>query len=280
MADILIVDSGSTKTHWLKINSNKQEQHYSSIGINPYFDSIETIEKELKQVKANMQLSGTETIYYYGTGCGSTENKQIIANCFLKILPHSTVQVEHDMLAAARALCGTEAGIACILGTGSNSCFAQAGQIIHNHPSLGFTLGDEGSGAYLGKNLLIDFAYGKVPQHLARQLVEKYELSLNTILEKIYKQAKPNRYAASFVPFIAANRHTEYMQKLISKSLNSFVQNHILAYSNAAQVPIHFTGSVAEVFKKELSDVLVQNQLQLGLIEASPMPGLSRFHKK
>jgi glucosamine kinase len=282
MANILIADSGSTKTDWRLVTENGQVQSIVTQGINPYYQShadiVQTLKKELFPA---MNSPLVRSVYFYGAGCSSLEKQQKIASSLKQVFGNEIIaEVQHDMLAAARALCGRTAGIACILGTGSNSCVYDGAHIVVNGLGLGFLLGDEGAGSRMGIRLLQDYFYHEMPAFLRCQLEEKRQISRETVLENLYQKSFPNRYAASFSPFLADNLQDDYCYGVVYKELELFFQKCVCKYDGFADLPVHFTGSIAyhyaDVLRKVAQDL--PHEINIGNILQTPMDGLLQYH--
>ncbi|MFZ9660880.1 MAG: N-acetylglucosamine kinase, partial [Chitinophagaceae bacterium] len=216
---------------------------------------------------------------YYGTGCKNPENARSVKKAILSTIPGATVHVTHDLMGAARAVCGNDKGIACILGTGSNSCYFDGKKIIKNSPGLGYVLGDEGSGAYLGKKVLQYFLYDTFDADLRARFDAKYVTTPSEILDNIYKQPFANRYLASFTLFLAENRGHYMVENIIEDGFNDFFYNHVFKYKESWSNPIGFVGGVAYAFRDILSQMIKEFGLTQGKILKNPMDGLVKFHK-
>jgi len=276
----LIADSGSSKTEWCLINGNKKTL-IKTQGISPYFLNVEqVIQILLKELLPKMKKQVPDEIYYYGTGCSNVENVKMIKTALKKVFPSAKCNVDHDLLGAARALCGNEKGIACILGTGSNSCFYNGKKIIKNSPGLGYVLGDEGSGTYLGKKVIQYYLYNTFDEDLMDRFNSKYNTSVTEILDAVYKQPLPNRFLAGFTGFLIENRGHFMIENIIEDGFNDFFFNHIYKYRESWTMPIHFVGSVAYGFRDVLKDLCSSYELQLGKVLKNPMEGLIKYHQK
>jgi glucosamine kinase len=274
---ILIADSGSTKCTWVYLEDGKKKT-ISSLGISPYFlDKDQIIDLLMKSVKPKLKTMPS-AIYYYGTGCKDPANRKMIAQALRKVFTDADVEVDHDLSGAARALCGNSPGVACILGTGSNSCFYNGKRIMKNSPGLGFILGDEGSGAYLGKKVLQYYLYKTFDEDLKFRFDETFNTSDVEILDHIYKQPLPNRYLASFTMFLANNRGHYMIENIIEDGLNDFFFQHICKYSESWTHPIHFVGSVAYGFRDVIKDIAHSYELELGKVIKTPIDGLIGYH--
>lgn len=274
----LIADSGSTKCEWCLVHDGNKKYIFTQ-GISPYFLSNLQI-KELieKEVLPKTKRYHINEIFYYGTGCKSPVNRRMMKKTIKKVFTDANVFVEHDLMAAARALCGNEKGIACILGTGSNSCYFNGNRIVKNSPGIGYVLGDEGSGAYLGKKVLQYYLYKTFDEELEYLFNEKFKTNNVEILENIYKKALPNRYMASFAIFLAENRGHYMIENIIEDGLNDFFFQHICKYKESWNLPIHFVGSIAYGFKDVLKDLCGTYELELGRIMKNPLEALIQYH--
>ncbi|MEY2918668.1 MAG: hypothetical protein RIS73_2382, partial [Bacteroidota bacterium] len=215
MAIQLIADSGSTKAEWCLIDGKKKKTFFTQ-GLSPYFFSAEQIQKILEQeLKPKMKLIQPDEVFFYGTGCSNPNNVKLVKKAIQKVFVKAKISVDHDLSAAAKALCGNEKGIACILGTGSNSCYYNGKKIIKNSPGLGYVLGDEGSGAYLGKKVIQYFLYNTFDEDLMDRFKAKFNTNSNEILEAVYKKPLPNRYLANYAIFLAENRGHYMVENII-----------------------------------------------------------------
>jgi glucosamine kinase len=279
MAIKLIADSGSTKTEWCLING-KTTKTYFTQGLSPYFLSAEQIEYIIDQeLKPKLKNVEPEEVHFYGTGCSNPNNVKLVKKALEKVFTEATVFVDHDLMGAAKALCGHEKGVACILGTGSNSCYYNGKKIVKNSPGLGYVLGDEGSGAYLGKKVIQYFLYNTFDADLMDRFNAKFNTNSDEILTAVYKKPLPNRYLASYAVFLAENRGHYMIENIIEDGFNDFFFNHVYKYRESWTMPIHFTGSVAHGFKDILKDMCDSYELQLGKVIKKPMDGLVKFHR-
>ncbi|HMU09379.1 MAG TPA: N-acetylglucosamine kinase [Ferruginibacter sp.] len=276
----LIADSGSTKTEWCLLNGKSTKTFYTQ-GLSPYFLSAEQIEYIItEELKPKMKKEEPDEIFFYGTGCSNAENVKLVKKAIQKVFPDASgVSVDHDLMGAAKALCGHEKGVACILGTGSNSCYYNGKKIIKNSPGLGYVLGDEGSGAYLGRKVIQYFLYNTYDADLMDRFNAKFNTNSDEILTAVYKKPLPNRYLASFAIFLAENRGHYMIENIIEDGFNDFFFNHIYKYRESWTMPIHFTGSVAYGFRDVLKDLCNSYELELGKVIKKPMDGLVKFHR-
>lgn len=280
MASIkLIADSGATKAEWCLLNGKKKKTIFT-IGISPYLMNTEQIVKMLqKELKPKLKNERITEIYFYGTGCSNPQNAKSIRAALKEVfVTTKKIIVDTDLMGAARALCHKEKGVACILGTGSNSCYFNGKRIIKNSPGLGYVLGDEGSGAFLGRKVIQHYLYKTFDEELTARFDAKYKTSHIEILDKVYKQPLPNRYMASFALFLAENRGHYMIENIIEDSLNDFFFNHLYKYRESWLYPIHFTGGVAYAFRDVLKSLCGGYELQLGKVLKNPMQGLIEYH--
>lgn len=275
----LIADSGSTKTEWCLLNGTSAKTFYTQ-GLSPYFLSAEQIEYIItEELKPKMKMVEPDEIFFYGTGCSNAENVKLVKKAIQKVFADADVSVDHDLMGAAKALCGNEKGVACILGTGSNSCYYNGKKIIKNSPGLGYVLGDEGSGACLGRKVIQYFLYNTFDGDLMDRFHAKFNTSSDEILTAVYKKPLPNRYLASFAIFLAENRGHYMVENIIEDGFNDFFFNHIYKYRESWTLPINFTGSVAYGFRDVLKDLCSSYELELGKVIKKPMDGLVKFHR-
>ena len=280
MAIILIADSGSTKAEWCLLDGKKRKTIYTQ-GMSPYFLDTEQIQQVLAiELKSKLKNVEPDEVYYYGTGCANPENVKSVKQALKKIFTKATISVDHDLMGAAKALCGSEKGVACILGTGSNSCYYNGKKIIKNSPGLGYILGDEGSGAYLGKKVVQYYLYNTFDPDLMDRFNAKYNTTNVEILDAVYKHPLPNRFLAGFVPFLIENRGHFMIENIIEDGFNDFFFNHIYKYRESWIMPIHFIGSVAFGFKDVLKDMCNAYELELGRVLKNPMDGLVKYHRE
>jgi len=279
MAIKLIADSGSSKAEWCLVNGTSKKTFLTQ-GLSPYFLSSEQIEYIIEQeLVPKLKTVQPDEVYFYGTGCSNADNVKIVRKAIQRVFPGAKVMVDHDLMGAARALCGNEKGIACILGTGSNSCYYNGKRIVKNSPGLGYVLGDEGSGAYLGRKVIQYFLYNTFDPDLVDRFNAKFNTNSDEILTTVYKKPLPNRYLASYAIFLAENRGHYMIENIIEDAFNDFFFNHVLKYRESWTIPIHFTGSVAYGFKDVLKDMCSGYELQLGRVLKKPIEGLVKYHQ-
>lgn len=275
----LIADSGATKADWCLLIDGKRKS-ITTQGISPYFLNTEQITALLqKELLPRTGRHIVEEIYYYGTGCANAENARSVKKALKNIFPSAKSEVTHDLMAAARALFGSDKGIACILGTGSNSCYYNGRKIVRNSPGLGFILGDEGSGAYLGKKVIQYYLYGTFDDELRGRFDLTYTTNASEILESVYKKPLPNRYLAGFARFLAENRGHYMIENIIEDGLNDFFFSHLCKYRETWTLPVSFTGGVAWGFSDVVKQLCTSYEFELGRILKTPMQGLIEYHR-
>ena len=274
----LIADSGATKAEWCLLANGKKKTIITQ-GISPYFLNTQQIADLLAhELLPKLKNVKIDEVYYYGTGCANPANAKSVKKAVSMTFPGAGVDVNHDLMAAARALCGREKGVACILGTGSNSCYYNGKKIMHNSPGLGYILGDEGSGAYLGKKVMQYYLYGTFDEELKGSFDLTYNTNAPEILENVYKKPLPNRYLASFARFLAENRVHYMIENIIEDGLNDFFFNHLCKYRETWLLPVSFAGSVAFGFKDVLQQLCDSYEFELGKVMKNPMEGLVAYH--
>jgi N-acetylglucosamine kinase-like BadF-type ATPase len=276
----IIADSGATKCQWTIVQSKKKTT-LRTVGISPYFLNAAQIQTLVeKTFKNKIKLDSVDAIYFYGTGLSNTQNVTQLKKALKAVFTKAKLDVQTDLVAAARATCQNTKGVACILGTGSNTGFYNGKKITKNSPGLGYVLGDEGSGAYLGKKVIQYYLYETFDEDLMSRFEKKFTSSKDEILNNVYKEATPNRYLAKFTEFLVENRGHYMIENIIEDGLNDFFYAHINKMNEAWLHPIHFVGSVAYGFKDIIKQLALSYEIELGSIVKSPMQGLISYHQK
>ena len=285
---ILIADSGSTKTDWVLVNDNGQiQQRLTTAGINPYHQTDEEIVRSLPNLLSCGSSRASELplqwerdggrLFFYGSGCTPEQSPRIQALLMENLKSLLECEVYSDLLGAARAVCGKERGIACILGTGANSCLYDGERIVQNTPALGYILGDEGSGAVLGRRLLNALYKGRLPQHLREAFEQEMSLTMSDVIERVYRQPMANRFLASLSPFVARHLDEPELRNMVIDHFREFLRHNIVPY-NAPQLLIGFVGSMAFHYQAELREAAHSEGFVLGDVMKSPIDGLLRYH--
>ncbi|MDI1324602.1 MAG: N-acetylglucosamine kinase [Algoriphagus sp.] len=277
---ILIADSGSSKTDWRVIHKDGRISQHRGVGFNPYYQTSEEMAIQMRHDFLVNLESEIEEIYYYGAGCSAEKRKEEVRSALRSIFPKAKINVDHDLSAAAHATCGHQAGIACILGTGSNSCDYDGKSIIDTRPAPGFILGDEGGGGYIGRKLLSDFIHDEMPLEIKEELIKRFQLDAPTIQDHVYRQPFPNRYMASFCRFITEHKSNPYCYMLFYNSFQDFFKKYVVKYKNYQEKQVNFVGSIAYYNSDILRKAALDSHIQTNLIIESPIAGLTLYHQE
>ncbi|BCS86189.1 ATPase [Prevotella herbatica] len=280
---LIIADSGSTKTDWFVVKNNEITRTFRSQGINPFHQKVNEIKYTLKEEVLCMMseefLSSDLNIAFYGSGC-TVEKIPVMQTILGEVfsLPLQNVEVAGDLLGAARAVCGHESGIACILGTGANSCLYDGKEITANTPPLGYILGDEGSGAVLGKRFMNGIFKGWIPERIKDMYLKETNQTYSSIISKVYTEPLANRYLATVSKFVGEHIDEEPLRKLVKDNFSDFMKYNILPYGEVSK--IGFIGSVADVFSDILKEVCKEYGFVVSRINQSPVAGLLDYYRK
>jgi glucosamine kinase len=277
---IIIADGGSTKTNWCLLNEEGQKVYFNTEGYNPYFSSTEYIIDSLrKNVPQDIAVGNVDEVYYYGAGVHNEEKAGIVKTALQSHFPNAKIFVGHDLLAAARALLGNNAGFAAILGTGTNTCIYDGKDVALNIDSLAYILGDEGSGCYIGKKLVSDYLRGYMPAEVREVFYDTYKLSADEIMDNIYSKPLPNRFLASFSKFVYDNPvNIEYSRNIVKSSFKDFFENLVIHYPNYQSYSFNCIGSVAYNFRNVLEELANHYGMKVGRIMRSPIDDLVKYH--
>ena len=279
----LIIDAGSTKMEWILMDGNAVVRRFTTEGFNPNYSDRQCLEKMISSVETrhgtSLQQNGIQSIHYYGTGCGNQQNCQMIQEVFQKHFPKAEIHVTHDLMAACHALLGHDKGIACILGTGSHSCVYDGENIIDQAVSLGYLIGDEGSGMHIGREVVRAFFYGFMPEDLRLQFNAEYHLELKDFIQNLYHSGQPSKYLATFAMFAGGYQAHPFIKQLVKGCFKSFIEAFVLRYSECKSLKISFVGSVAFHFQDILKETLSDYGLTLGEVMPSPAEGLIRYYQ-
>lgn len=277
---ILIADCGSTKIDWCLIENGKVAKQVFTSGINALLMSEEQIRQTIAD-ELVPEIKGYEigSVYYYGAGCLFDDICANVRRAIAANIPSAkTIEVDTDLLAAARALCGKNPGIACIMGTGSNSCYYDGVRIVDNVSPLGYILGDEGSGAVLGKLLVGDVLKNQLPAALCEKFLKKYDLDRQKIIEGVYKKPAANRFLASLSPFLLENIEEPAVHRLVLNAFKAFFVRNIENYEGYKTMPVSFVGSVAYYYRDVFEEAASSLGIKIGTVIKSPMEGLIKYH--
>jgi N-acetylglucosamine kinase-like BadF-type ATPase len=275
---ILIADSGSSKTEWKIIDNGVNGESLFSTGINPYFLTSEEIFGILGHEIGDLSGRSFSNVLFYGSGCNSPVKEDIVRNAIDRFFVSDKTFIGSDLLAAARSLCQNDPGIACIMGTGSNSCYYDGKRIVSNIPPLGYILGDEGGGAVLGRKLISSILKKQVPESIRENFLERYQLTTAEILDNVYTKPFPNRFLGQFSRFLSDNIDIPELREIVDSSFEDFIRRNILQYPESGDLPIHFTGSIAFHFSELLIEQLYKANLTPGVITHTPIAGLVQYH--
>ena len=275
---VIIADCGSTKCDWLLLHGGRDQTLENTVGFSPFFHTTEEIETIVReQLAPKLDVNEVEEIFFYGTGVHDDHRAEIVAKALRTIFPKAKVEVEHDLLAAARATCGHNAGICCILGTGSNSCYYDGESILDNVPSLGWLLGDEGSGTHLGKALLRAKFYRELPTDLDAAFDAAYPEGMDAIKDRVYEKGA-NSYLATFTKFLGDNLQHPYIREMVADCLGEFLDRQACKYNVYQYVPMNFVDSIAYHFQEILNKCMDERKLKLGSIIRKPIYQLADYH--
>lgn len=277
---ILIADSGSSKTDWRVIHHDGKISQHRGVGFNPYYMTSEEMAIQMRNdFLVNLETE-IEEIYFYGAGCSAPDRKAEVSSALGTIFHHAKIQVDHDLAAAAHSTCGHHSGIACILGTGSNSCDYDGKEIIATRPAAGYILGDEGGGCYVGRQFLTDFIHEEMPVKIHKAAIERFHITQNIIQDHVYRQPFPSRYMASFCRFITENKADPYCYGLYYNSFTDFFKKHIFKYRDYQNKPANFVGSIAYYNSDILRKAAADAGISVNIIIESPIAGLTLYHQE
>jgi glucosamine kinase len=278
----LIADGGSTKCSWCLLDAARPRTHFSTEGYNPYFFDTAAIAASLSRALPG-SFPGAEVreVHYYGSGVLSPAKAEVVAGALRQVFPRAAVHVAEDLLAAARALLGHEPGFAAILGTGTNSCLYDGQRITHNVESLGYSLGDEGSGTYIGRQLLRDYLRGRLPGSLAASFTTAYGLGpISEVLDQLYNQPLPNRFLAGFAKFAADYYHEPYCRAVVAQAFDAFFEQIVTHYPGYQRYSFNCVGSVGYHFREALAQAASRHGMAEGQIIQAPIDALVGYHEK
>jgi len=275
----LIADSGSTKTNWVLVKDGEVKKTRQTIGLNPYFHTIESLINVLEeQILPIVEAQDLASIHFYGAGCSSEKPVSLIQEALKRVFPDVSVEIEHDLLAAARALCGKSPGLASILGTGANTCYYDGKKILKRVRALGFILGDEGSGSYMGKRFIKDYLHDEVSEEVKILFNDDFNLTDADIHNNVYKNPMPNRFLASFAAYIIEHKHIPYFRELILSGFDDFLQKHILMFEESRIYPLNVIGAIGYLNRELLVEAAAKYQIRVGLVIKDPIENLVKFH--
>lgn len=277
----LIIDCGSTKADWVIINDKNIVVSFQTEGFNPNYTDEKYISSIiLDEVIYNPYIQEITGVFFYGSGCGKEENCSMIKDILASVFVNADVNVTHDMLAACHAILGDKKGIACILGTGSNSCFYDGKEITGKSISLGYVLGDEGSANHIGRKIVHDYFYKIMPEDLSLKFEKEYNIDVSDFIENVYHKNQVSKYLAEFSKFACANKEHEYIKNLCSECFDEFIEYFILKFKPTANTEIGFVGSIAFYFQDMLSECLECKGFKISKIVKNPIEGLIDYYSQ
>lgn len=276
---ILIAESGSTKTQWCLIDSDRLEDLVNTPGVNPFNLTSSEIEGIIRPVSVGVNIYDIKKIFFFGAGCSTSKNKEKIKVALFNIFQCRSIEVETDLKAACLALAGDQPGMVGLMGTGSNSCIWNGKEITNHVPSLGYVLGDEGGGVSIGKQLVADYLKRQMPSHLRKKFEAKYDVTTEFVLERVYQMQMPNRYLAGYAPFAEENIEDEYCRLIVFNQFKSYVERNLLLYPDATKYPLYFCGSIAYCHRDILEEICKYHQLKIKKVVKEPITELSIYFK-
>lgn len=278
---LLIADVGSTKADWVLRHQGRTVASVQTQGFNPVVHPQALLQKITEELAVTLSPQTVpQSIHYYGAGCWDEARKQIIQQRLRQLFPLAQLSITDDLLGAARAACGRQPGIACILGTGSNTCRYDGEQVVDQVTNLGYLLGDEGSGVHLGKTFLQAYFYRELDDELNAAFAAWTPLDKATLLNNLYGSELPNTYLASFTPFLHEHRTHPLIQRMVFRCFATFLDRHVRKYQGHLEVPISFIGSVAFHFRDILLAALHERNLRAGSFIRHPIEALITFHEQ
>jgi len=276
---ILIADAGATKVQWVVIHEGKASEPIETAGFNPYFMAPKVLEDAVEKDLVPFIKQGYITrVFYYGAGCSTQAKCGIVEDVLREIFDRADIEIQHDLLGAARALLNRQEGIACILGTGSNSCLFNGKDIAENVTSLGYLFGDEGSGAYIGKMILTAFLRKKMPENIRQDFDKRYGYSVENILDSVYSKPHPNRFLASFALFAGDHRSEQFIQDIVRQNFLDFFRDQVTQYTNYKEKQLGVVGSVGFHFQDIFREIAAENGMKVSKFIKSPIEGLVEYH--
>jgi N-acetylglucosamine kinase-like BadF-type ATPase len=275
----LIVDSGSTKSDWVFLGPDGRI-NLQTRGLNPVFHDVRTIENEIRSNEALVSLStSVEEVWFYGAGCSSFERNEMMSTGLKSVFSGAKIHIAHDLLACAYATYEGVPAISCILGTGSNACFFDGKELSQAVPSLGYILGDEGSGSYFGKQLVSSFLYGRLPDDINESFKKWQNISKDEVISKVYREPNANAYLASFMEFAVKESSHPYIKEMMFEGFKRFNEIHVCSYDNFTQFKTSYVGSIAYLFSEELYRACKASEISIGKIIHKPIDGLIKYHQ-
>ncbi len=278
---MLIADSGSTKCSWCLLADAGPRTHFATEGYNPYFFDTAAIAASLgRALPAAVPRAAVRAVHFYGAGVLSPAKAEVVAGALRQVFPQARVFVAEDLLAAARALLGPRPGFAAILGTGTNSCLYDGQRITHCVESLGYSLGDEGSGTFIGRQLLRDHLRGRLPAGLSAALSAAHGLGdVSEVLDRLYNQPLPNRFLAGFAKFAHDHYHEPHCRAAVARAFDAFFEQIVTHYPDYRRHAFNCVGSVGYHFREALAEAAARHGMAVGRIVQGPIDALAHYHE-
>ncbi len=274
---LLVADSGSSKTDWMGYH-NGETLRFNTSGINPYFLNEQEINKLISKNEELVKYADeVKEIYFFGAGCSSPDKHEVVSNGLSSIFKKAFISVDHDLLGSVYATCGDSEGLNCILGTGSNICYFDGKKIFAGHHGLGYVLGDEGSGTFFGKKVLLSYLHKKMPADLMTRFKKDFPADKAQVITNVYQKPFPNIYLAGFSKFMSANLSHPFIQQVLEAGFQEFVDTNIKDYENYKEIPCHFVGSIGYYYQDALKAVLAKNGIKTGKILQKPIEDLFNY---
>lgn len=271
---ILVADSGSSKTDWMAYSPG-HTLTFNTQGINPYFVTANDVVRILSKNKDLSAYANTiKEVYFFGSGCSSPDKHEIISNGLSAFFTKAFISVDHDLIGSAYATCGDKKGLTCILGTGSNITYFDGENVHSGKHGLGYVLGDEGSGTYFGKKVLVSYLYGTMPNDLRGDFETQFEAKKETVIHNIYQKPFPNSYLATFSRFMIGHKEHPFIQQILLDGFQEFIDTNIRHYKDHKSLECHFVGSIAYYYQDELKKALAANHIKVGKILQKPIDGI------
>ena len=271
---ILVADSGSSKTDWMAYSPSRTLSFHTQ-GINPYFLNAQDISKILANNKEFAAIADdVEEIYFFGAGCLTPDKHEVVSNGLSSFFKNAFVSVDHDLKGSAYATCGDQPGLACILGTGSNIAYYDGKNVFTGLHGLGYILGDEGSGTYFGKKILVSYLHKTMPKELREAFKNTFQVTKEIAVENVYQKPFPNSYLASFSKFMMQFRQHPFIQKVLKDGFQEFIDTNVRDYKDHENIDCNFVGSISYYYQDELRSVFAANNLKIGKILQKPIEGI------
>lgn len=275
---ILVSDSGSSSSDWMLNLPDSEPLLFHTKGLNPYFVNEKEIARILSEVPEIIPyISEIHEVYFFGAGCSTPDRREIVSNALTQIFPNAFIAVETELLGSAYATLGDKKGLICNIGTGSDISYFDGETLTPSIHGNGYVLGDEGSGTYFGKQLILDYLYENMPKDLAQEFGEKYRVTKDSVIKHVYQKERPNAYLASFVPFMAEHRAHPYVENLLKNGFAEFVRTNIMTFPNYLEHECSFVGQVAFFFDMQLREVCDMHNIRIGTILQKPIKELYEF---